>query len=431
MKPGAQLQAAIEILQSLHMPAIPADQLLRQWSRTHRFAGARDRAAIGARVYAVLRKRGLLSWHMQSQGLRDEARLLALASLMEEGITVEELTRLCDGSRHHPAPLSNAERVRLSTPCTESPPLWARANIPPFLEESFRQALGDDIENEIAALQARAPLDLRVNRRKAGREELREALAGQGFAAQLCRLSPDGLRLEAGLPLDRLPLYRAGAFEVQDEGAQLAARLALGSLRRGRIIDLCAGGGGKTLAMAALVEENGEIIASDIDRQRLRELEKRARRAGVRSLISFSSPPRLRDKAKSSAELVLLDVPCSGSGTFRRQPENRWRQTPDYFARQLRRQSELLDEGARLVQPGGRLAYVTCSLFVEENERQIERFLKRHSDFSVLPAVSVWREAFGPDTKPPAGARDGAIRLLPGRDGTDGFFICLLERRGS
>ena len=433
MTPAAQLQAIVEILEKLEKNPSAADKLVREWGRAHRFAGSHDRKAITARLYAVLRSQGRLSWRTRS----NSPRLLVFASLVDEGTNLEELDALCNGAVHHPAPLSIDERAALTSLPDETMPLWARANVPPFLEESLKRALGEDLEREILALNERAPLDLRVNTLKTSRANAIEALVAQGHSASPCPYSPYGLRFVPGAPIDRTPLYENGDIEIQDEGSQLAALIALGGPATQQVVDYCAGAGGKSLAMASAMANRGQIHASDTDKSRLNRLELRKTRAGTRNL-QIHPPFSLGLAIPGGADLVLLDVPCSGSGAWRRNPENRWRLTPERFKEHCARQGELLEEGARLVKPGGRLAYVTCSLFREENEDQIGAFLQRHADFKAVPALEAWAAAL-PDVAPPASlmqtfsesGASGAIRLYPGRDGTDGFFICILKRQAA
>src|SRR6185312_1481114 len=270
-------------------------------------------------------------------------------------------------------------------------------------------------------------LDLRVNLLKAEREAVYAALARQGIELARTKLSPIGLRLFERVPLGQLDLFKSGAIEVQDEGSQLAALLA--DARPGmRVVDFCAGAGGKTLALAAAMKNRGHLVASDIAEKRLERATQRLRRAGA-SIVQRQPLSSARDKwVKRHAQgfdRVFVDAPCTGTGTWRRNPDAKWRLRPEDLAELTALQAEILDSAARLAKPGGRVIYATCSLLAEENEAQVERFLAAHGDFSLRPIGAVWAETIG--VAPPA--EGDMLRLTPARHGTDGFFVAVLERR--
>jgi len=278
-----------------------------------------------------------------------------------------------------------------------------------------------------AALCGTAALDLRVNRLKVeDREKARAALAREGIDAARTPLSPLGLRLFERVPLGTLETFRSGAIEVQDEGSQLAALLA--DARAGmRVVDFCAGAGGKTLALAASMENRGHLVACDIAAKRLERATERLRRAGA-SIVQRVPLTSARDKwVKRHAQgfdRVFVDAPCTGTGTWRRNPDAKWRLGPEDLAELAALQAEILDSAQRLVKPGGRLVYVTCSLLTEENEQQVAHFLARHPAFTLLPVGPVWRAVIGTE----APAEGEMLRLTPARHGTDGFFVALIER---
>jgi 16S rRNA (cytosine967-C5)-methyltransferase len=409
MTPAARYQAAIEIYADIIARRAAADRALTSWFRNHRFAGSGDRRAVTEQVYAALRHRGELAWRMQ----RDEARLIVLAA---GGESAEQLAALCTGSQYGPAPLSADEQAALAAPAPEPMPDWARANCPEWLWPHFTDRFGAAALAEVAALGGRAPLDLRVNSLKADRESVQAALAAEGIVAQDTPYAPAGLRLEAKARLDQNALFLDGCFEPQDEAAQLCA-MAVDARPGMVVIDACAGAGGKTLALAAAMQNRGRLHALDRDRRRLDRLGARAARAGA-SCVQID-PVDAAGGLAESGDRVLLDVPCSGTGTWRRNPEARWHLTPEDLAAQAARQRDLLEWGAAMVKPGGRLVYATCSLLRAEDEAPVEAFLVAHPDFSRM-AVS--------GLLPGVPGVDGDLLLTPARHGTDGFFTAVLSR---
>ena len=363
----------------------PVERQLRDWGRAHRFAGSKDRAAIAARLYEILRHRSAFAWRMQDDG----PRALAIAAVLDEGA----VDSLFGAGGHGPAALSDDERAAVAAD-PGAPPPHVRGEYPPFLEGELRRAFGDALPDEMLALQARAPIDLRVNTLKAARDDVLAALQGAGPAPR----SPWGIRIAAGATgLERTEPFLSGAFEFQDEAAQLAVLMS-GAEPGMRVLDLAAGAGGKSLALAAMMENSGEIAAFDIRAEALDELARRAARAGASIVHRASAPQGLFD-------LVFVDAPCSGTGTWRRQPELRWRLTPERLAELTAIQDALLAQAARHVAPGGRLVYATCSILPCENEDRIAAFLESHPSF----------------------ARDGAVlRASPLSTGTDGFFAARL-----
>jgi 16S rRNA (cytosine967-C5)-methyltransferase len=414
MTPSARLQAVIDILQGLDATAQPADRFMRDWARARRYAGSKDRAAISERTYAILRHRSSFAWRMGS----GDARALVIASLLAESLSADAIADLFDGKGYGAAVLSEDERRALSSPPSGEVPLHVRGEFPPFLEAELARAFGPALLDEMTAMQARAPVDLRVNTLKASRETVLEALHAEGYSVAPTRYSPFALRLAAGAcGLERTKLFAAGAFEFQDEAAQIAALLCAAKPGK-RVLDFAAGAGGKSLALAAAMQNMGEIVAHDVSPARLRPLALRAARAGA-TIVH----PRLPHGA---FDVVLIDSPCSGSGTWRRQPELRWRTTPDDLKALTGLQDDLLEQGAALVAAGGRLVYATCSVLPRENEDRVAHFLSRHAGFAVLPASAVWSEAVG--TAPPPGM-DRFFKATPLQTGTDGFFTAVLQRQ--
>ena len=434
MTPGAQVAAAIQLLDEIERGRAPADDIVASYFRRHRFAGSSDRGAISGHIYAVLRHRAALDWWIAKagQGLAADGRHRALAALvLAENWTPRQIDEAWDGDRFRPPPLGPQERELVEAlvgEALERPtmPAAVRGNFPDWLHPYLERAFGGGLHEEMAALNTEAPLDLRVNRLKGDREAARVALRHEDIKAMPTPWSPLGLRVRERIPLATLEAFREGLLEVQDEGSQLAALLA--DARPGmRVVDFCAGAGGKTLALAAQMGNRGHLIACDISASRLERATQRLRRAGA-SIVQRRPLASHRDKwvkrHVGSFDRVLVDAPCTGIGTWRRNPDAKWRLKPEDVTELAALQADILASAQRLVKPGGRLIYVTCSLLAEENELQVDRFLASHADFKLVPIAQVWAETVG--TACPADG--GMLRLTTARHHTDGFFVAIMER---
>ena len=414
MRPAARLQAAIEILEGLAGTAIPADRYVRDYFRARRYAGSKDRAWVAERVFQVFRHRAAYAWRMGD----DSPRALVIASLLVDNLSADEIATLFSGEGYGPAPLTAGEGGALALAPDGEPPLWVQGEFPAFLEAELRDRFGGNLLAEMQVFTQRAPVDLRVNTLKATHDAVLASLRAEGYAAEPARYSPLGLRLPSGTTrLERTALFAAGAFEFQDEAAQIAALLCEAAPGMA-VLDLAAGAGGKALALAAAMENSGTIIASDISGARLAQIGPRAARAGA-AIISIEQEP------KGAFDRVLLDAPCSGSGTWRRQPEQKWRLTESRLAELVALQDQLLDRAAAHVAPGGRLIYTTCSLLPRENEGRIAAFLGRGPGFAAMSAEAVWHRATG--AEPPPGMGE-LFRASPYVSGMDGFFAAVLAR---
>ena len=391
MTPPARVQAAIELLDQIIAAAreggAAADTLIGRYFKTRRYAGSKDRRAVRELVFRAIRR----------SGERPASGRSAMIALVEDE---PELLVLFDGSPHGPVPIGEAEAAADAGLA----PAWLLERLDPLIDEE-----------DLRALLARAPLDLRVNRLKGERDDALATLPEAGPTPH----SPIGLRLPDGLQVEQTDAWRTGLVEVQDEGSQL---ICLGSGAAGGmlVVDLCAGAGGKTLALAAEMGGEGRILACDTDRGRLGRMPPRLERAGVGIVESRLLDPgreaeELGDLA-GQADLVLVDAPCSGTGTWRRNPETRWRVTPERLDRLTQLQARLLDIASELVRPGGHLVYAVCSVLAEEGRDQAEALSRRSSFVSELPAIAVGRSA-GP-----------GLLLSPARDGTDGFFVARWQR---
>lgn len=433
MTPGARIQATIDLLERIEHPAageaaLPADALLGAYFRGRRYIGAKDRRAIGDAVFQTLRQRGYVDWSLGVCGLPASNLFRALWTFyIHQDMAPEALLAACDGGPHRPPKLSDedARRVTLFAFGQVAAPeaLADQASFPAWLGPEIERRFGAEAWAEMLAFTMAAPTDLRVNTLKATPADVQQALAEAGIDAAPTPHSPWGLRLEGRATLPALKAFRDGWFEVQDEGSQLAALLC--DARPGmRVLDLCAGAGGKTLALAAAMHGKGTLIASDIAAARLKRLAPRLARSGA-GIVQAVPHAALGTQAGKGFDRVFVDAPCSGSGTWRRQPDAKWRLTAEALARYHAQQREVLAAAAPLVKPGGRLVYAVCSILPSEGEDPVARFLAAHADYRLLPAGPAWRTALGGE---PPFAGD-TMMLSPHRHKTDGFFAAVLERR--
>jgi 16S rRNA (cytosine967-C5)-methyltransferase len=427
MQPGARLQAAIDILGEITGRGRAASIALADWGRAHRFAGSGDRAWIGNLVFDALRRKQSLGYIMRSE----EPRAIAVAALRRSwGMPLEEIAAYCSGEGFSPACLTDKELQGLSREGLPDAPPWVQGDYPEWLHSSFTAAFGEGAVEEGQVLAARAPIDLRVNTLKATRDKVLKALMRQGaietpYSTLGVRLPPrDGGARSPNVEAE--PAHGRGWFEVQDEGSQIAALLA-GAGPRMQVADICAGAGGKTLAMAAQMQNTGQIYAYDSDPVRFRPIFERLKRAGARNVQTL--PPgdaTALNALEGRMDLVLIDAPCSGTGVWRRRPDAKWRLTPAQLAERIAAQKALLAQGALLVKPGGTLAYVTCSLLPEENGLQIEAFLSGTEGFVRLDPGERAEKVL---SRPLRGRGDAAgLILTPAQHGTDGFYIALLGK---
>jgi 16S rRNA (cytosine967-C5)-methyltransferase len=432
MTPAARISAAIEVLGAIDADRTPAANALKQWGLAHRFAGSGDRAAIAGLVYDTLRRMDSSAFLMGE----DTARARVLGALrLTRGLTAGAIARLCDGARFAPAALSQAERVALESGSLDGAPAHVAADYPEWLEPQLEAAFGDDRVAEMTAMAQRAPLDLRVNALKAHRNEVVNSLAHLG--AGPTPWSPNGLRIDldadARSPgIHAEPDFIKGRVEVQDEGSQLAALLS-GAKAGETVVDLCAGAGGKTLALAAAMAGEGRLVATDSDKRQLAPIHERLARAGA-DRVEVRTPRGAEDdpvgEFAGACDLVMIDAPCTGTGTWRRNPDAKWRIRPGALEIRLRDQIAVLDRAAALVRPGGRIAYVTCSVLPAENGAQIAAFVARRPEFAVAPPAETMAQlgaraaAFGQAVR----ACDEGILMTPLRTGVDGFFVAVLKR---
>ncbi|RFC63551.1 RsmB/NOP family class I SAM-dependent RNA methyltransferase [Fulvimarina endophytica] len=433
MRLGGRLSAAIEILSDIETRHRPVAQALKDWGTSHRFAGSKDRSAIGNLVYDALRRKRSYAHRMESDELN---AIVAAAAIEAMGLDPQALADALEGDKFAPELPDAARMAAFLHKDVSDAPGAVGADIPDWLAPKFEAVLGENWVAEAAALSDRPPLDLRVNTLKSDREKVLEAL--KPFDATACELSPVGIRIAPIEADGRHPNvqieagFQKGWFEVQDEGSQLAALLA--STAPGmQVLDYCAGAGGKTLALSAAMENSGQIHAHDSDRQRLAPIYDRLKRAGCRN-VQVHDPRDDLAGLEGAMDVVLVDAPCTGTGTWRRRPDAKWRLSEGALEKRLAEQDAVLDEAARYVKPGGRLVYVTCSILGEENRERIEAFLPRRAGFGVENLAASFETLVrqGEGTRafhvPVAGGT--ALMLTPLTSGTDGFFVSTLRRAG-
>ena len=437
MTPAARLAAAIDLLGAIEGAGRkPADAVANDFFRARRYIGGGDRRAISDRVWGVLRRRLRLGWWLDQARAQPTPRLLvAVDLLLAEGMDLPAVLRSFPGGQYAAEPLNGPEEKLLRAVAARggrgldhrNMPEAVRLELPEWALPGFRARFDPRLAEEAAAMMEPAPLDLRANLLKTSRESAAAALASEGIETEPTPFSPWGLRVPERRPVTATRAFQEGLVEVQDEGSQLIALLT-GARPGMRVADYCAGAGGKTLALAASMGNRGRLTACDVSAPRLEGAVRRLRRAGVDNAERhlFEPGDRWAKRRAGTFDRVLVDAPCTGTGTWRRNPDARPRTGSSDLRELAAKQAEILDMAGELVRPkGGRLVYATCSLLPEEDEEQVRAFLGRHPDFAPLPLQAAWAEAGG--SAPPPG--EGEFLLTtPARHGTDGFFAAILQR---
>lgn len=426
MRLGGRLAGAIEVLGDIEARRRPVADALKDWGLSHRFAGSGDRSAVGNIVYDALRMKLSHAWLMDS----DDACALGYAVMYRQwGMTPEGLASELDGDKFAPTPLSAECLHAFSSRSLDAAEPFIQADIPQWVVSAFERNFGDDWLAEARALATRPSLDLRVNTLKANRDKVLRALEEAG--AELAQIAPQGLRIPPGEGPSRLPnvtaelSFQKGWFEVQDEGSQIVS--ALVQAREGeQVLDYCAGGGGKTLALAAEMNNKGQVHAFDADRKRLAPIIERLKRAGTRNVQVHESEKSMKSNL-GRFDRVLVDAPCTGTGTWRRRPDTKWRLTQKNLDERIGQQREALAAAAHYVRPGGYLAYITCSVLPEENQDQIAHFTAS-GEFEAVSAHDGWQQLFGASQTPPRFSLSAGLTLTPASTDTDGFYFCLTRR---
>lgn len=429
MRLGGRLAAAIEVLDDIGRRHRPVADALKDWGLSHRFAGGGDRAAIGNIVYDALRRKRSAGWLLG----KDTPRAIGFgALLLEWGQTAQSLNEALEGDKFAPPLLTADELTTLGARRLADAPPAVRADIPDWCMPLFERAFGTSWVEEGAALATRPPLDLRVNTLKADRGKVLAELAETG--ARPARIALHGIRIppiegDGRHPnVQAEPAFQKGWFEVQDEGSQIAAELA-GAEPGMQVLDFCAGAGGKTLALSAAMDNRGQIFAHDAEKARLAPIFDRIRRSENRNVQIVTRPAELAPLGRHM-DIVLIDAPCTGSGTWRRRPDAKWRLTQRQLDARKGEQETILDAARDFVKPGGLLVYITCSVFDEENGDQVSAFRDRHPGFVPVDHRQLWDSRFaGHEAAMRIGAA-GGISLSPLLSGTDGFYFCALRRAG-
>ena len=464
MKSGARITAVLDILSIvLGDTSAPADKQISDWFRNNRYAGSKDRQAIAHDIYSILRTLSQLDWWIKRVGGCPDidwqnqtpdthidinrARIIAHKTLIDE-VPIQSLEQdFFTGEKYAPAPLTPPEK-RMAVELNGQPitmdcqPIHVQGNFPEFLTNDLLNSYGDDAINQARAMMTEAPVDIRVNTLLANSTDVIQSLKEEGISVDKCSLVPNGLRLSKRYPLSNTKGFRQGWFEIQDEGSQIIANL-VGAKPKHRVVDFCAGAGGKTLAIASYMNNKGRIIACDVSEHRLKRAGHRLKRANAfiverRTLSSErdkwvkrqSVSPLTTEKSIESDkgkgfDRVLVDAPCSGTGTWRRNPDHKWRLSMNDIHELTTLQQSILESSARLVKPGGRLIYATCSILYRENQQQIQTFLETFENFFLVPVPTVWKQ----ENPNPCPVTTDTLQLTPSTHGTDGFFVAILERK--
>jgi 16S rRNA (cytosine967-C5)-methyltransferase len=428
MRLPGRLAAAIDVLTEVETRKRPVSEALKSWGLANRFAGAGDRAAIGNLVYDALRRRAS---HAALMG-EDTPRALILAVAVRDwDQDTVALNASLAADTHGPAPMTDEEIARVTGQLDDDTAGHILADFPEWLAPSLERAFGDNWIAEGQAMTGRPSLDLRVNTLKSQPDRVLKSLAR--FTPRVTAIAPNGITMPAGPADARTPNvttdegYLKGWFEVQDQGSQVVAALA-GAKPGEQVLDLCAGAGGKTLALAAAMANKGQIFAYDSDRNRLAPIYDRLKRNGARNVQVRAPAPGALDDLAGKMDRVVIDAPCTGTGTWRRRPDTKWKLTPELLATRTAEQSAILEEGARFLKPGGVLVYITCSILPEENDDRIAAFLAAHPEFSPLSPEALWQTAFASALPEDLATAGSGIALTPRLTGTDGFYFNALSR---
>lgn len=434
MTPSARFSGAIDLLCAIqNAPHRPADATANNFFRERRYIGGGDRRFISTLVWDVLRAWRRLHWHIRAQPQERQSdvspRLLCAAMLYFSGKELSEVKDLFKPQRYAPPPLTVREETVLQnlggeTLTDPKQPLAVQLEIPDWVLPYFQKDFGENLEKEISALLGQPSLDLRVNLLKTTRKEAQRLLRREGFDALLTEFSPWGLRLKGRQAITSSELFKSGLIEIQDEGSQLIAA-AVHARAGQRLLDYCAGAGGKTLALAMTMENRGQITACDVSKVRLEGAVKRLRRAGVHNVTRhlLVEGDKWGKRREGSFDTILIDAPCSGTGTWRRNPDARLRFAQKDLEELLPKQAKILEIASKLLRPGGRLVYATCSLLKDENDHQITRFLAGNSQFEMMPSEEI--SPFLPEKL----RHQASFSLTPYQHETDGFFVAVLRRK--
>ncbi|OYX12396.1 MAG: MFS transporter [Rhizobiales bacterium 32-66-8] len=427
MRLPGRLSAAIDVLTDVETRKRPVSEALKAWGLNNRFAGAGDRAAIGNLVYDALRRRASHSALMGTDTPRALVLAVAIRDWSEDPVALNDSFA---ADSHAPTPLTDDEIARVTGQLPDTAPGHILADLPEWLAPSLQRAFGDSWIAEGQAMAGRPSLDLRTNTLKSQRDRVLKSLAR--FNPAETAISPSGVTMPAGPGDARTPNvtsdegYLKGWFEVQDQGSQIVAALA-GAQPGEQVLDLCAGAGGKTLALAAAMANKGQIFAYDSDRSRLAPIYDRLKRNGARNVQVRAPHPGALDDLVGKMDRVVIDAPCTGTGTWRRRPDTKWKLTPELLNQRVGEQAEILASATQFLKPGGTLIYITCSILPEENDDQIAAFRAAHPGFASVQPAAVWQSAFHTDAPLDVPTAGSGIALTPRLTGTDGFYLNALR----
>ncbi|MBP6986613.1 MAG: RsmB/NOP family class I SAM-dependent RNA methyltransferase [Alphaproteobacteria bacterium] len=435
MKYIAQIQAVIELLAEIEATGAPADNVASQFFRYRRYIGAGDRRVISALAFKVLRHQGKLNWWASYMGLSDvqkPRRQTMLGLIFLEGVPPKELDEIFSSEEYGPTALTSLEMYALEKFKVRSldhkeMPEHIRLDLPEWAYLRLKAVFGEDLDAEVEALNQQAPLDLRINTLKVTKDHVLHKFNKLGWDVEETKLSPLGLRMNRGKPLTNSEMFKNGSVEVQDEGSQIVSLLC--DAQPGQaVLDMCAGAGGKTLVLASTMQNKGRLLATDVHEHRLTKAKLRLRKAGVNNheikVLDENANQWFR-RQTGRFDRVLIDVPCSGSGTWRRNPDLKNRFNENDLNELVEKQREIMENAYPLLKSGGVLVYATCSLYREENEDQIENFLRKHPEFEILPVPEVWERCVGGSCP----VTTDMLRLSPFKNHTDGFFTALLKKK--
>lgn len=428
MRLPGRISAAIEVLADLDQRQRPVSVALREWGQSHRFAGSGDRAAIGNLVYDVQRKK--LS-HAYAMGTDDPRALVLSVVVRDWNEVAQSLNAAFESDNFAPAPLTENELARLTVqdPLAGAPD-HVRADLPEWLASKLGSTFGETWLDEAKAFAARPPLDMRVNPLKSSSERVAKSL--KRFDTKPTAYTPNALRLDPSPAAGRLPNvqadegYQKGWFEVQDLGSQMAALLVKAEPGQ-HVLDLCAGAGGKSLALAAAMGNRGQILAHDTDRNRLAPIYDRIKRSGAHNIQVRPPEPGALDDLVGRMDKVLIDAPCTGTGTWRRHPDTKWRLSEEQLQKRVDEQANILADAGRFLKPGGELVYVTCSVLEDENIAQIQKLVSDTGFYVPVDMSNRWGAVF-PDAESAKHADEWGVTLSPLATGTDGFFVSVLTK---
>ncbi|GAB5388366.1 MAG: RsmB/NOP family class I SAM-dependent RNA methyltransferase [Alphaproteobacteria bacterium] len=440
MNLSARLSALIEIMDQARTTSRPTDGILSGFLRTRRYIGSRDRRWLSNSTYDIWRNWARLNWHLDRHVQEPTTRRLLLAwMLLVDQRPADEVRSYFDGkAKYSPKPLKPAEQGLIDALAGqplehEDMPEGVKRECPDWALPLLTDAFGPDadVPAEFAALTGEAPFDLRVNTLRATRDEVLTALGHEGIPAEATPFSPTGIRVGRRASLTHLPIFRDGKIEIQDEGSQLIGH-AVATAPGLSVVDFCAGAGGKSLLLAAQMNNKGRIVACDVSKGRLSRSRDRLKRAGVDNVsthVLSTEHDKWVKRNQGKFDRVLLDVPCLGTGTWRRNPDMRWRKSMPDLQEIVPLQTSILDSAARLVKPGGRLIYGTCSLLPPENDGQVDAFLERDDRFTKLDIREIFRAQIGDEAAEALALTGETMQLTPARHGTDGFYCAVMERK--